>query len=424
MRVYPTYAALVVLGYCLLTGCDQKKANLNAPSNSSGKPKAATQPDLTMSAESAAAKDRLDALEAKTKLDAGNFTEITIQDGANVSDADIELFARLTELSKLQIYNCRMLNDELVAKLVTLKKLTSLALTNSVITDVAVEQIVASFPELTELDLSSNTNLTTGVMKKIVELAKLKSLILVQNRFNELSTRKLKTLTDLRTLDLRGNMEAGNMTLGVVGALPNLTSFKHRSTAVTDDGMEKLAASTSLENLLVQDFVISGASGQHLAKLSKLKQLEIFRCQGFDSQGVLGLKGLGLERLTLRDLPAVDNQALTVLKDLPKLKRLFLHELETLTDQGLANLADVKSLEQLDIWTVSKLTDATVDVIATLPNLRELSLRTTGITDAAIDKIMGMTQLQSLVIRENAGVTAQGLNKLKSKKWSKLDIGE
>ena len=65
----------------------------------------------------------------------------------------------------------------------------------------------------------------------------------MQTRFNDLHTRRLKSLENLEVLDLRGNMEAGDMTLGVVGGLPKLRAFKHRSTIVTDDGIARLAAS-------------------------------------------------------------------------------------------------------------------------------------------------------------------------------------
>jgi hypothetical protein len=311
----------------------------------------------------------------------------------------------------------------MAAHLAGLKNLTTLALTNSVINDPTVELIAKSFPKLIDLDLSSNTNLTNSVLKVICGITDLQRLTLVQNRFNDLGTSHLSKLQNLRSLDLRGNMEAGDMTMEVIAALPKLTSLKHRSTAVSDFGMEYLAGSKTLDSLLMQDFAITGQAGQHIAKLGKLTQLEIFRCQGFTSDGVLALKGMKLTRLTLRDLPAVDDQAMEVFTDLPELKRLYLHELASVSDNGLQNLASLKSLEVLDIWTVPQMTDATVDVIAALPNLKELSIRTTDVTDAAVDKLLAMPGLQSLTFKENGQVTADGLKRLAGKKWAKLDVG-
>ena len=74
-------------------------------------------------------------------------------------------------------------------------------------------------------------------MRSIASLSKLERLSLVQTRFNDLHTRRLKALENLAVLDLRGNMEAGDMTLGTAGSLPKLRALKHRSTIVTDDGI-------------------------------------------------------------------------------------------------------------------------------------------------------------------------------------------
>ncbi len=384
-------------------------------------------PAATAAAEDvAAARELLGQLGAKAKYEPKSgplLREIAIQDGASLSPDAIALFGRLTDLEKLQIFNYRELNDEMAAKLAPLKRLSALALTNSVINDATGDLIVKSFPDLVELDLSSNTNMSSGVLKQISQLAKLQRLTLVQNQFNDIGAQQLPKLANLRSLDLRGNMEAGDMTMEVVGALPKLSALKHRSTAVTDFGLEKLCESKTLDSLLLQDFIITDQGGAHLAKLPKLSQLEIFRCQGFGSEGVLALKGLGLTRLTLRDLPNVDDRALEVLAELPKLRRLYLHELSSVGDNGLAQLAKADALELLDIWSVPQMTDASIAVIAKLANLKELSIRSTGISDASIDLLLGMSQLQSLTLKENGSVTEAGLKRLAERKWTKLDVG-
>ncbi len=371
-----------------------------------------------------AVKRRIEALGAVAKLTItdGKVTEIAITEGSNLTDDDLELFAKLTDLTKLQILNCRSLNNNSVNKILGLKNLTSLSITNTVIDDAAVEAIVKAFPDLTFLDLSSNANMSSGVMRHISELKKLEQLLLIQTRLNEISTRRLNRLPELKVLDLRGNMEAGNMTMEILGTLPKLKAVKHRSTAVTDQGMEQFARSETIENLLIQDFAISDISGTHLANLKKLSQLEIFRCPGFGSSGVLALKGLGLQRLTLRDLPAVEDDAMEVFQDLPKLRRLYLHEL-SVGDGGLKQLAHLKSLELLDVWAVPNLSDAAIEAIATLPNLKELSLRSTSITDASIDKILAIPTLETLILKGNGGLSEDALKKLQSKQWKKLDVG-
>lgn len=373
-----------------------------------------------------AAKARIDALAGSTcKILPGDvLTEIIIKDGSSLTPEDIALFGKLTDLETLQIYNYRELDDEMATGLAGLENLKSLALTNSTIGDPTVEMIAKSFPNLAVLDLSSNVNMTNGALKIIAQLTKLERLLLVQNRFNDLGTGYLEKLEKLRVLDLRGNMDAGDMTMEIVGALPNLAAFKHRATTVSDFGMEYLANSKTLKALLIQDFNITGQAGQHIAQPPSLRELEIFRCQGFGSDGVLALKGTKLTRLTLRDLPMVDDQAMEVFTELPELKKLYLHEIESLSDYGLENLKNLKTLEVLDIWAVPQMTDATVDVIATLPNLKELSIRTTGVTDAAVDKILAMPKLESLTFKDNGSVTDEALKKLSTKKWKKLDTGK
>jgi hypothetical protein len=204
----------------------------------------------------------------------------------------------------------------------------------------------------------------------------------------------------------------GRRAVDVVGKLPQLTALKHRSTAVTDAGLAGLAESKTLESLLMQDFVITNESGPHLAKLSNLSSLEVFRCQGFGTDGVLMLAGLPLTRLTLRDLPDVGDPALAVLQKLPRLKRLYLHELASVGDGGLRQLAAAKELEVLDIWSLPKMTNASMAVIAALPNLKELSIRETGVTEASVDTIAAMPKLQSLTFKNNGPLSAGNAAKL------------
>jgi hypothetical protein len=427
-------STLVGLVLCLicLTGCPAPRGdggNVGQSVSDRGKSPAPAVPDRVASAKAEdvdAAKKLLDGFGTSANyvlLPGSVMTEIVIRDGSVLSSEDIALFGRLTDLEKLQIYNYRSLNDEMASQLAGLKNLTTLALTNSVINDPTVEMIAKSFPRLIDLDLSSNTNLTNGVLKVICGLTSLERLALVQNGFSDVGTIRLSKLTNLKALDLRGNMEAGDMTMEVIATLPKLTLLKHRSTGVNDYGIETLAQSKTLDSLLMQDFAVTGQAGQHIAKLGTLRQLEVFRCQGFGSDGVLALKGMKLSRLTLRDLPAIDDSAMEVFTGLPELKRLYLHELASVGDSGLANLAALKSLDVLDIWNVPQMTDATADVIATLPNLKELSIRTTDVTDAAVDKLLAIPKLQSLTFKENGRVTAEGLKKLAGKKWAKLDVG-
>ena len=378
-------------------------------------------------ADDAALVKRLESLGAKVELaddDTSRVIGVVIVNGSKAPPADVAACGRLSGLRKLQVADCRGVDDETVRALVGLQHLESLSLTNTTITDAAVETIATAFPDLVELDLSSNPNLTGAALKWIAGLQKLERLGLMQNRFNDLNTRRLARLPTLESLDLRGNMEAGDLTLDVLGKLPHLRALKHRSTTVTDEGIERLAASPSLTSLLAQDFSIISAAGPALGRIKTLESLEIFRCQGFGSAGVTALGPLKkLVRLTLRDLPEVDDAALTVLADLPALERLYLHEIGSVGDAGLARLAAVQGLEVLDVWRLPNMTDATVALIAALPNLRELSIRETGVTAACLERILEMPRLQSLTFQDNGPIPDAIRAKVTARKWKKLDLG-
>lgn len=374
-----------------------------------------------------AAKDLLDAIgdEAMYKIVPDDvMTELIVRDGSILSAEDIALFGKLTDLEVLQIYNFRDLDDEMAAEFSGLSKLNTLALTNSAIGDPTVEMIAASFPDLASLDLSYNTNISNSSMKLIAQLSKLTRLTLIQDRFNDVGMSSLVKLNSLEVLDIRGNMEAGDLTLQFLGTLPNLAVLKHRSTTVSDYGIECLTESKSLKSLLMHDFLITSQAGESLAMIENLSELEIFRCQNFGSEGVLALKGMPLTRLKLRDLPAVDDRAMPVFEDLPALEKLYLHELSSVSDEGLRSLGNLKSLKVLDIWSVPQMTDASVEVIATLPELKELSIRSTGVSDAAVDTLLAMPKLHTLVLKDNGSLTDEGLKKLATKDWKMLDVGQ
>jgi hypothetical protein len=378
------------------------------------------------SADAAAARARVMTLPGATLTAdaAGEVTGIVIPDGAAVTAEDVALFGRLASLEKLHILNCRAFDDAQAAQLTGLGRLTSLAITNSGIGDAGVETLVAAFPNLVELDLSSNTNLTGAAMRSIASLARLERLFLVQTRFNDLHTRRLSRLPELRVVDLRGNMEAGDMTLGVLGGLPQLRALKHRSSVVTDEGLAALAASGTLDSFLAQDFAITDASGPHLAALTGLTSLEIFRCAGFGTAGVQALAPLDrLGRLMLRDLPQVGDDGLAVLAELPALRRLYLHELASVGDAGLAHLAAAPALEVLDIWSVPQMTDATGGVIAGLHSLKELSIRETGATEASLDALAKLPKLESLTFKNGPVSPAVAERVRAAKRWKKLDLG-
>ena len=425
MRKLPILLSLVLI--CAFTGCPEQKPAPHQPGESEPVPA-----EQVPAKEAAPAKVEPSTEEAKDAVKliteqngkyeltpAGTLKSLTV-DGAALDEAAIDLFAKQSNLEQLQITNFRSLNDAMVEKLTGLKKLKSLKLTNSGISDAAMKTIVASFPSLVELDISSNTLLTDGALKEVAKLNDLEQLTMMYCDFSEFGILDISEMPKLKMLDIRANMQVGNGGMSYIANLPALKSFKHMCTAVDDFGMESLSKSKGLETIEIQDFNITDRAGEFIRQFENLKNLIVFRCQGFGSGGMNELKGMKLTRLTLRDLPSVDDTGMEAFRELPTLRRLFLHELNSVSDAGMMNLVYLKDLELLDIWEVP-ITDKSMETISKLANVKTLSIRSTRITDASVDMLLQMPKLESLTITDNGQVTPVGLEKLKkSNKFKKL----
>jgi Leucine-rich repeat (LRR) protein len=352
----------------------------------------------------------------------GTVSKIVV-DSSDLDEAAFDLFAQQPELETLMIANFRDLNDEMVKKLIGLKNLRSLQLKNSSISDAAVKTIVESFPDLVKLDISSNTRLKDVSLKEIAKLKNLEELVVNYCDFSEFGMMSISSLPKLKSLDIRANMQVGNGGLRYLTQLPALKALKHRSPAVDDAGLESLTAAKGLETLEIQDFNVTDRAGEFIGQFENLTNLIVFRCQGFGSSGAAKLKGMKLNRLTLRDLPSLDDTGMEVFRELVELKRLYLNELASVSDTGILNLVYLKDLDTLDIWEVP-ITDKSLETIAKLANLKTLSIRATQITDAAADLLISMPKLENLTLKENGKITPVTFKKLQdSKKFKKLDFG-
>lgn len=411
-----------------LTGCPQSPAPTPSPTSSSTPPSSAAVPEAPPAPPTAEAQeviDRLKAIPGATyKLDktTGRLVAINIPDGSLLTPEDFPRFAKQTDLEELQIKQYRELNDSLAAELKPLSKLKSLGLVDCLVTDATAKMIAESFPDLTALDLSSNSLLTNATLAELAKLKKLQRLAVVQCSFDDIGALDFEKMTELTTLDIRGNM---SILLGLdsIAKLPKLRALKHRSNAASDFCVEYLAASKSLDTLEIQDFDITDASGKHLNDIEKLTRLDLFRCTKFGPEGLRALKDKKLVRLRLRDMPMINDEGMALVTSMPTLRQLLLHELTSVTDAGLKDLGKLQNLELLDVWAVP-VTNETIALAAKLPNLKSLSIRETKIDDAAIDMILSMPKLQELTIYDNAGITPDAVEALKKKGYKKLALSK
>ena len=372
----------------------------------------ATANESTVSEAVQKAVDRITELNGRYTLTPENtIRTIDFADGSRLNAEAFELFAQQSDLESLRIINYRELTDADVAALAGLTKLRTLALTNGGISDAAVRTIAESFPDLINLNLSSNSRLTDAAARDIARLRYLETLELLFCDLGDFAMLHIAGLPRLRMLDIRANMTIGNGGMRTLARLPALRSLRHRSSAVTDDGMRSLAAAPAITDLFIQDFSITGQSGQYIRQMERLTSLIIFRCENFDSSGVLELRGLRLNRLQLRGLP-VDDRAMEVFDELTTLRRLDLHELHSVSDAGMEHLAHLENLGILDIWD-TPITDRSLAIIAKLPALRTLVLRETEVTDKGLELLLTMPNLESVRLEDNAHVTPAMIQKLR-----------
>jgi ribosomal protein L15 len=365
-----------------------------------------------VSADVQAAIDKIKALGGQCTFPGDTIKTITFTNGSDLNAEIFDLFAKQSDLESLQITDYRDLNDVDVAKLTGLKNLKTLVLTNSRITDAALKTIAEAFPDLVSLDVAYSTQLTNAATREIAKLQQLETLNVRYCDFSDFGMMNIAKLPKLKILDIRANMQVGDGGLGTLAKLPALRNLKHRGTSVTDAGMQSLVAAKTLDTLEIQDFAITGQSGQYIRQMEKLTSLIIFRCESFDSSGVLALEGLKLHRLTLRGLP-IDNEAMKVFSGLPTLKRLYLNELSSISDAGIRNLESLKDLELLEIWE-SPITDESLGTIAKLASLKTLIIRVTDITDAGLEKLLAMPKLESVTLADNPRVTPGAIQKLRA----------
>ncbi|MDR0522484.1 MAG: hypothetical protein LBH00_11630 [Planctomycetaceae bacterium] len=415
------FFTLSLLMLTLFSGCPPETSK-PGDKHAAGSPRQPAPPDNTAKAADGKSvpkplppdAEQIQACRGKFTLTPANtLKSVTFDDGKELKPSVIDLLAKQSDLETLQIADYRDLNDGDVAKLAGLKKLTTLKLTNSGISDAAAKTIADSFPDLINLDVSSNPRLTNAALKEFGKLKKLESLLLLFCNFDELGMMSIASLPNLKTLDIRSN-QVGDTGLGMIAGLPGLKNLKHRTQSVSDEGIKALSAAKNLESLLMQDFLmVTEQSGQYLREMEALTSLEIFRCENFNSAGVLQLKGLKLNRLTLRQL-TIDDSAMEVFREMPALKRLYLNELSNLSDAGMENLSALKNLEVLEIGDVP-ITDKALESIAKIPSLKTLSLQTTNITDAGLEQLLNLPKLETLTFKSNPKVTPSGIGKIKDK---------
>ena len=118
----------------------------------------------------------------------------------------------------------------------------------------------------------------------------------------------------------------------------------------------------------------------------------------------------GLQSLDFYCGADVTDKGLAHLRDVPRLRKLRFGPTYEITDAGLANLRFLKHLQRLEMEFVP-MTDARMQYLQGLTELEELSLGP-EVTDTGLSYLAGLSKLSSLSLGSNR-ITGSGLKQLK-----------
>ena len=224
----------------------------------------------------------------------------------------------------------------------------------------------------------------------------LESLNVISTKANDEWIAPLGKLTNLKTLRFTNNGKLTDAGMATFAGLKNLETFSfvgtaitgkayarcadwskvikvsHRGSSIDDEGLRQLCEHLpNLESISLAHAKFTDAGAAHLAKLTKLKGLEI-GTKNATPACLKHLASLPLEYLQLGDgLDAPEGIA--ACKAITSLKRLTLTHCEKLDDTGLKLAAALTQLDQLEIGGLP-LHDERIPQLAAFAHFKELKL--------------------------------------------------
>lgn len=217
-----------------------------------------------------------------------------------------------------------------------------------------------------------STKLGDDWIAPIGRLTTLKSLRFTNNgKLTDAGMEKLAGLTNLEQFSFVGTGMKGHAYAKMTG-WGKITRVSHRGSSIDDEGIKELCDHLpNLESISLAHAKFTDAGAVHLAKLKKLKGLELGLAKGTPA-ALKNLTALPLEYLQLGD--GLDSaEGIAAMKDIPTLKRVTLTRCDKLDDAGLVLAADLKQLEQLEIGGL-QLPDERLPQLAAFGFLKELKL--------------------------------------------------
>lgn len=310
-----------------------------------------------------------------------NFSRLTALAVSGPTARDIEIFATLPELRRLELvieHRDRRLDDADLERLARLERLEVLTLRGARVSDTGLSHI-GKLRRLRELYPGT---ISEAGLAHLGELPALRRLVLHVNAIGEAGLVHLGRMKSLRSLDL-ADTRVDDDALAHLARLDALRELDLSHTAVGDAGMAHLAVLTEMRALDLAFTKVGDAGLASLAALGELRDLELTGAPISD-RGLAHLASF--DRLISLDLggTAVRDAGLSHIARLRSLRVLGLNGTK-ITDEGLAHLAalDLRALSLND----TVVGDAGLGRVARLANLRRLDLGGTRVRIQSADRL-------------------------------------
>jgi Leucine-rich repeat (LRR) protein len=206
-------------------------------------------------------------------------------------------------------------------------------------------------------------------MPHIAKLTKLKTLRFTNNgKLTDAGMVQLAGLKDLESFSFVGTAITGKAYAKFEG-FTKLTRVSHRGSSIDDEGLKELCDHLpNLESISLAHAKFTDAGAPNLAKLTKLKSLELGAHA--TPAALKNITALPLENLQLGE--GFDkSESLPIIKEIKTLKRLTLTNCKTTTDEDLKLLATMTQLESLELGSL-EITDTNLPQLAAFSFLKEL----------------------------------------------------
>ena len=309
-------------------------------------------PKLTLpisNAETSAIK-ALQAAGAVVKTDeTGSATDIDLHKLALSADT-LDLLPELKSLKVLNLADSSFKDESLPVLERVSPHLVNLDLRGCQLSDKA-SAVIARFAELRALRFNGKNGLTSIGDDGVKALAACKSLkVLALDELTFVGSDGLAALAGLTFLEelyVAGTV-VDDDSCKLIAGFPKLKKLRLARNQVTDSGLEILSKCSSLEELDVsEDALLTDAGMAHLAKLTALKKLNLWRVQISDD-GALKLAPLTKLVWLNLDNTHLSDGGLALLKGMTALTFLHLGSTQ-ITDAGAPALFHLKTLKDLKI---------------------------------------------------------------------------